>query len=116
MFEVMRESIAVSRMLETGNDARFPPGERRGRPGSRIDFRDAFYAATTGGGIALDLPIGNFSPGFHFDAVAVDTRATQGSIRLWEDLDVGEKILQKIVYTATRPNIASVWVGGRQIR
>ncbi len=116
MFEVMRESIAVSRMLETGNDARFPPGERRGRPGSRIDFRDAFYAATTGGGIALDLPIGAFSPGFHFDAVAVDTRAPQGSIRLWDDLDSGEKILQKIVYTATRPNIASVWVGGRQIR
>ena len=116
MFEVMRESIAVSRMLETGNDARFAPEERRGRPGSRVDFRDAFYVATTGGGISLDLPIGNFSPGNHFDAIAVDTAIPGGSIRLWDDLDVGEKILQKIVYTATRPNIASVWVGGRQIR
>jgi guanine deaminase len=116
MFEAMRESIAVSRMLETGNDARFPPAERRGRPGSRVDFRDAFYIATTGGGVALDLPIGNFNPGFYFDAIAVNAAAPQGSIRLWEDLDVGEKILQKIVYTTTKPNIASVWVGGRQIR
>ena len=116
MFEAMRESIAASRMLETGNDARFPPEERRGRPFSRVDFRDAFYIATTGGGNALDLPIGNFTPGYHFDAIAVDTRAPEGSIRLWDDLDTGEKILQKIVYTTTRPNIASVWVGGRQIR
>jgi guanine deaminase len=116
LFDAMRESIAASRMLETGNDPRYPPEERGGRPNSRIDFRDAFYTATTGGGIALDLPIGNFSPGYLFDAIAVDATATQGSIRLWEDLDVGEKILQKIVYTATRPNIASVWVGGRQIR
>jgi ABC-type dipeptide/oligopeptide/nickel transport system ATPase component len=83
---------------------------------SRVDFRDAFYIATTGGGLALDLPIGNFSPGCHFDAIAVNAAAPQGSIRLWEDLDVGEKILQKIVYTTTKPNIASVWVGGRQIR
>jgi guanine deaminase len=46
----------------------------------------------------------------------VDATAEEGSIRLWEDLDVGEKILQKIVYTTSRPNIASVWVGGRQVR
>jgi len=116
MFEAMRESIAASRMLETGNDGRFTPEERRGRPSSRVDFRDAFYIATTGGGISLDLPIGNFTPGYHFDAIAVDTRAPEGSIRLWDDLDTGDKILQKIVYTATRPNIASVWVAGRQIR
>jgi guanine deaminase len=116
MFEAMRESIAVSRMLETGNDPGLPPEERGGRPNSRVDFREAFYIATTGGGVALDLPIGNFAPGCHFDAIAVDTAAAQGSIRLWEDLDIGEKILQKIVYTATRPNIASVWVGGLQIR
>jgi guanine deaminase len=116
MFEAMRESIAASRMLETGNDPAFAPEERRGRPNSRIDFRDAFYIATTGGGLALDLPTGSFTPGYHFDAIAVDTTAEQGSVRLWGDLDVGEKVLQKIVYTATRPNIAAVWVGGRQIR
>jgi guanine deaminase len=116
MFEAMRQSIAVSRMLESGTDPAFSPEERRGRANSGIDFRDAFYIATTGGGEALDLPIGNFVPGHFFDAVAVDTTAEEGSIRLWEDLDVGEKILQKIVYTTSRPNIASVWVGGRQVR
>jgi guanine deaminase len=116
MFEAMKSAIAVSRMLETGNDPAFSPEDRRGRPASRIDFRDAFYISTTGGGQSLDLPVGVFTPGFHFDAIAVDTRAPQGSIRLWDDLDVGDKILQKIVYTASKPNIASVWVGGRQVR
>lgn len=116
MFEAMREAIAASRMLETGNDSGLPPEKRCGRTDSRIDFRDAFYIATTGGGVALDLPIGNFTPGYFFDAIAIDTTAAQGSIRLWDDLDTGEKILQKIVYTATRPNIRSVWVGGRQVR
>jgi guanine deaminase len=116
MFEAMRQSIAASRMLASGNDPAFPPEERRGRANSGIDFRDAFYIATTGGGEALDLPIGNFAPGHFFDAVVVDATAEEGSIRLWEDLDVGEKILQKIVYTTSRPNIASVWVGGRQVR
>ncbi len=116
MFEAMREAVAASRMLETGNDPAWPAELRRGRAASRVDFRDAFYIATTGGGVSLDLPIGQFSPGYHFDAVAVDTRAPEGSIRLWDELDDGEKILQKIVYTATRPNIAAVWVGGRRIR
>jgi len=116
MFEAMREAVAASRMLETGNDPAFPPEERRGRPDSRVDFRDAFYIATTGGGVSLDLPVGVFAPGYHFDAVAVDAAAPEGSIRLWDDLDVGDRILQKIVYTATRPNISSVWVGGKRVR
>lgn len=116
MFEAMKAVISASRMLETGNDPAFPPEERRGRAFSRVDFRDAFYIATTGGGISLDLPIGQFSPGYYFDAVAIDATAPEGTIRLWDDLDVGEKILQKIVYTASRPNISKVWVGGRQIR
>jgi guanine deaminase len=116
LFDSMRQSIAASRMLETGVDPSLSPEDRGGRPGSRIDFRDAFYVATTGGGIALDLPIGNFESGNCFDAIAVDTNAAGGSIRLWDELDAGEGILQKIVYTASRPNIASVWVGGRQVR
>ena len=80
-----------------------------------IDFRDAFFLATTGGGIALDLPVGHFSPGYQFDAMVIDTTAQNGTIRLWDDLDSGENILQKIIYTASKSNIAKVWIGGRDV-
>lgn len=115
MFDAMRGAIMVSRMLESGTDPDLAPEARSGRADTRIDFRDAFYLATTGGGIALDLPIGRFEPGYQFDALVIDTTAEKGTIRLWDDLDHGESILQKIVYTASKPNITTVWVGGRSI-
>ena len=65
--------------------------------------------------LALDLPVGQFAPGYQFDAMAIDTRVERGTIRLWDDLDQGETILQKIIYSASKPNIAKVWVGGRQV-
>ncbi len=107
-------AIHASRTLETGVDPDLPAG-KRGRAGARIDFRDAFYLATLGGGEALGLPIGKFAPGYLMDAVAIDATAPLGTIRLWEDLDAGLDLLQKIVFTASRPNVASVWVGGRRV-
>jgi guanine deaminase len=88
------------------------PPETRGRAGARIDFRDAFHLATTGGGDALDLPVGRFAPGNHFDAIVIDPAAPGGTIRLDQDFDGPEDVLQKIVFTASRANIASVIVGG----
>lgn len=88
--------------------------EARGTAGGvRVDFRDAFHLATAGGGAALGLPVGRFSPGYNFDAILVDAAAPNGTIRLWDEFDGGDGILQKIVYSASRANIASVWVGGR---
>jgi guanine deaminase len=115
LFDAMRAAIMASRMLESGTEPDLPQHERSARTVARIDFRDAFYLATTGGAVSLDLPIGRFAPGYHFDAIAVDTTAERGTIRLWDELDRGEAILQKIVYTASKPNIAAVWVGGRQV-
>lgn len=114
MIEAQRMAIAASRMLETGVDPALPP-ERRGRPGSRIDFDTAFHLATAGGGDVLDLPIGQFAPGFHFDAVLVDPDAPGGTMRVWDDLDSDEDALQKIVYTASKANLATVWIGGRAV-
>lgn len=114
MIEAQRMAIAASRMLETGVDPALPP-ERRGRPGSRIDFDTAFHLATAGGGDVLDLPIGLFRPGFHFDAILVDPDAPGGTMRVWEDIDSDEDALQKIVYTASKANLAAVWIGGRAV-
>jgi guanine deaminase len=115
LFDNMRSALMVARMLELGVDPKLGPSERSRHAGARIDFRDAFYCATTGGGVALDLPVGKFSPGYQFDAMVIDTTDERGTIRLWDDLDQGETVLQKIIYTASKPNIAKVWVGGRQV-
>jgi guanine deaminase len=115
MFDSMRSAVMVSRMLENGIDAAVERTERRARSAVRIDFRDAFYLATTGGGVALNLPVGHFSPGYQFDAMVIDTTAKHGTVRLWDDLDGAGDVLSKIVYTASKPNIARVWIGGRQV-
>lgn len=114
MFEAMRGAVMVSRMLESGVDPDLPPPARSSRAGARIDFREAFHLATAGGGEALGLPVGRFEPGCHFDAIAVDCEAVQGGIRLWGG-EAGQDLLQTILYTASRPNIARVWVGGAQV-
>jgi guanine deaminase len=106
-------AVAASRMLEDGVDPGKPAGSR-GSPGTRIDWRLAFHLATAGGADVLDLPVGSFAPGRHFDALAIDTRAPSGTVRPFGDFDDPESVLQKIVYGASRANIADVWVGGRR--
>lgn len=114
MLDSARSAIMASRMLETGTDPDLPANERSVHGDFRIDFRTAFHLATAGGGAALGLPVGQFAPGYHFDAVLIDPQASLGSIRLWPELHQGDEILQKIIYTASRPNIARVWVGGTE--
>lgn len=111
MLEACRFTVAASRMLEEGVDPARPKAER-GRPGARVDIRTAFHLATAGGADVLDLPVGRFVPGCHFDALLIDPQAPGGTIRL-DDADTAEDILQQILYTASRANISRVWVGGR---
>ena len=114
MLENCRGAILVSRMLQSGVDPTLDPGARSTYGPAQIDFRDAFYIATTGGGVALDLPIGQFKPGYKFDAIVIDVEAEGGTVRLWDELDKGDGILQKIIYTASKGNISTVWVGGQE--
>lgn len=115
MLENMRAAIAMSRMLETGVDPELPPERRASGKPARIDFRHAFHIATAGGAKALDLPVGQFAEGYQFDAMVVDTTAKTGTIRLFDDLDSGENVLQKIIFTASKTNISRVWVSGSQV-
>jgi guanine deaminase len=110
-----RGAVLVSRMLESGVDPTANRESRGATAPAKINFRDAFHMATAGGGIALDLPIGQFTPGYQFDAIVVDTNANNGTIRLWAEFDSGDQILQKIIYTASSANITSVWVGGNDV-
>jgi len=115
LFDAARTAILSARLLESGVDPRKAVDARGGWPGARIDFREAFHLATAGGAKALDLPVGVFAPGRRFDALRIDCDAEEGGVRLWDNLDAGETILQKIIHGATRGNIGAVWVDGRQV-
>jgi guanine deaminase len=112
LFENARAAILMARVLESGVDPHLDAASRASGTPARVDFRHAFHLATAGGGKALDLAIGLFAPGFHFDAIVVDPEAEKGTMRLFDELDAGESILQKIIYSASRANIADVYVGG----
>lgn len=111
MFDSCRMAIAASRMLEDGVNPSLP-ADGRGRPDSRIDFRTALHLATAGGADVLDLPAGRFAPGCHFDAMLIDPHAGTSNLRRWDD-DSDEDFVQKVVFGATRANIAEVWTEGR---
>ena len=108
-------AVTASRALEDGVNPDLRT-EERGTAGARIDFREAFWMATAGGGEALGLKVGKFERGYEFDAIVVDTGAPDSNLIIWEDMDEGDDILQKIIYNADRRNIKRVWVQGEQVK
>lgn len=101
-----RAAVASSRMLESGVDPALAQ-DTRGVPGTRVDFRDAFWLATAGGARVLDLPVGLFASGRRFDAVLVDLPDAD-LVRLSAD-----DLLQAIVMRATARDLKATWVDGR---
>ena len=113
LLENARQAVISSRLLEAGVDPRQTRAQRR-RPDSRIDAVTAFWLATTGGGVALDLPVGLFRPGYQFDACVIDAAVPQSNLRVASD-DSPQTVLQKIIYESARANISQVWVANRQV-
>jgi guanine deaminase len=113
ILENARHAVIASRSLESGVDPKLSRKLRRS-PESRIDAATAFWLATAGGGIALDLPIGVFQEGYQFDAVVLDGRTPDSNLHL-EESAAPEEVLQKIVYHATRADIKEVWVANRRV-
>ncbi len=108
-----RHAIIASRTLESGVDPAESRAHRR-RPGARIDALTAFWLATAGGGVALDLPVGVFKEGFQFDALLIDADVPNSNLRFAPG-DKPEDLLQKIIYQAGRANIREVWVANRRV-
>ena len=113
ILENARHAVIASRSLESGVDPRLRRELRR-LPESRIDAATAFWLATAGGGIALDLRIGVFQQGYQFDAVVLDGGTPDSNLHLEENA-APEEVLQKIVYHATRADIKEVWVANRRV-
>jgi guanine deaminase len=113
ILENARHAVIASRSLESGVDPALGRTQRRS-PDSRIDAPTAFWLATAGGGIALDLRVGLFREGYQFDAIVVDTAARDSNLRL--DAGAGpDEVLQKIVYHGARANIRETWVANRRV-
>lgn len=108
-------AVTSSRALEEGVNPELP-AEERGCPGARINFKEAFWMATSGGGQALNLKIGQLSEGYNMDAIVVDTAVEESELIFWNETDDQEDVLQKIIYNANRRNISKVWVQGSLLR
>ena len=108
-------AVSMSRTLESGVD-RTLNATCRGVADSRISYKEAFWMATTGGGLALKTDIGVFKPGYYFDAIVVDLDAEDSNVVMWPELDGQEDLLQKILSNANRQNICKVWVNGQTVK
>jgi len=113
ILENARHAVIASRSLESGVDPTQSRPERRS-PHSRIDAPTAFWLATAGGGIALDLKVGLFREGYRFDAIVIDPTTPLGNLRLGPDA-APDEVLQKIVYHGARVNILETWVANRRV-
>ncbi len=113
MLDAARHAVAMSRALDSGVDPALPR-QTRGRGAARIGPVTAFWLATAGGGMVLDLPVGLFRPGYAFDAVAIDPQAPGSNFALTRG-ESAAQALERIVHLATRANIARVWVAGRAV-
>lgn len=111
LLEGSRHAIFASRNLEEGVRPDLERSERRTEQ-SRIDFRQALYVATAGGADVLDLKVGKFEPGHHFDAILIDPHISASPIYKDFGLYNLEAVAEKIIMLATRANITKTFVGG----
>ena len=106
-------AVTVSRMLESGVDPALPAAAR-GRADARVTTSEAFWLATAGGAAVLGQSTGLFRPGLAFDALLLDADNPDSNLRL-DPAEPAARRLERIVHTAARPDISTVWVNGRRV-
>ena len=104
LYDNMKQAVMSSRMLNDGVNFEQAP-DNRGVSGSNITLNEAFYLATSGGGKALSLPIGELKEGYSWDIQVVSTEHLP--IFGTETL---EETFQKLIYLMKPEQIREVWV------
>ncbi|KAM6991100.1 guanine deaminase [Passerculus sandwichensis] len=96
---VASNSLQINKVNETG-----------------LTLKEAFQLATLGGSQALGLDgvIGNFEVGKEFDALLINTKASDSPFDLFSADDF-EDTLQKFLYLGDDRNISEVYVAGKQV-
>ncbi|XP_039574976.1 guanine deaminase [Passer montanus] len=96
---VASNSLQINKVNETG-----------------LTLKEAFQLATLGGSQALGLGdvIGNFEVGKEFDALLINTKASDSPFDLFSADDF-EDTLQKFLYLGDDRNISEVYVAGKQV-
>lgn len=111
LYDNVRQAVMSQRQAEHGVDTEEALANRL-HTERRVSVVEAFYLATTGGGEALDLPIGKFEKGYAFDAQVIDTQATYNSIQSFDEQDSLTDTFERIIYRANTENVKQVYVQG----
>lgn len=112
VYNAIRQAVISSRMLNEGVDPSLSY-DKRGRNNSAITLNNAFYSATVGGGIALDLPVGKLEKGYAFDVQVIDINKNIPSYYPEKnEID----LLHKILLLSESNNIKEVWVQGVKVK
>ena len=114
LYDNIKHTVMASRMLNDGVDNKLG-ANNRGTNNARVSVFEAFYLATTGGGVALKLPLGIFKEGYICDFQVIDINSPNNKLPNFLDNEEDKHLLQKILYLSTSENIREVWVQGKQI-
>ncbi|XP_061483972.1 guanine deaminase isoform X2 [Rhineura floridana] len=105
MLDAIRKAIMVSKVLHNNKENE-----------TALSLKEVFRLATLGGSQALrlDTVIGNFEVGKEFDALLINTKASDSPFDLFAS-DTFEDIIQKFLYLGDDRNIEEVYVAGKLV-
>lgn len=105
MLDAARHAVVTSRLV----------AEREADPRKALTWAEALILATSGGGNVLRIQIGEFRPGYHFDALVVDAALSKGPIDVFDLNEAPLAMLEKFFWNGDDRNIRDVYVAGRRV-
>ncbi len=115
LFRSCFDGMAHSRTREDGTDTQLSK-EARGVAGSRITLLESYWMGTVGGAQVLDIPAGQFKPGYYFDALCISTSQANSDITIYHEFDSPRDIFEKLIAYASSHNIIKTWVNGKLVQ
>lgn len=112
LFDAARYALMASRHASNGTSPELNADDR-GNADTPLTTLETFHMATTQGGEALSLPIGQFKCGYAFDALCVRSNEPNSAFKVRKGADKLHDVFEKLVLTADRSCICKIWVNGK---